>query len=387
MPAVEDGAAPALVAEPIPPAPTPGLLELLAMLENCIGDVAVVVEKVEDIVNDVLVAVVGNVVVAVVVGGDVVVVVVVDGGDIVVVVGGDVVVVVVVIIIGDIAVVSDDVSAVVAVDVPDPVNAVAKEDVELPVVENVEDEDVKSELFACREDPKGSCAEVVESGADEVDRVELDEMGSKLGVLPPANVEPLDAPGQSTVYYQQLEDHSLVELPALEIGVSVVEDEGKYDVVGLDGIGVGGGDESTTCELDSGIRMDIESVAAGPEANDCDGAEGSVGLSSVERVGLTGTVTGPELGKGTGVGVFAPNSSVTALLPFSITIWATDAIIVVVDCVAYMNGGCRGTLVGKVVSVLTSELLCRPCAASIFQLFVLPPLSGLASLVSLIVLE
>ena len=289
MPAVGDGAAPALVAEPIPPAPTPGPLELLSTLENCIDGVAVAVEKVEVIVNDVLVAVVGNVVVVVVVGGDDVVV----GGAIVVVASGDVVVVVVVIITGVIAVVPDDVSVVV-VDVADPVNDVAKEeDVEPPVVENVEDEDVESELFANREDRKGSCAEVVESGADEVDRVELDEMGPKLGVLPPANVEPLDARGQSTVYYQQLKDYSLVELLALEIGVSVVEDEGKYDVVGLDGIGVGGGEESTTCELDSGIKMDIESVAAGPEANDCDGAEGSVGLSSVEKVGLTGTVTGP----------------------------------------------------------------------------------------------
>ena len=51
LPAVEDGAVLALVGEPIPPAPTPVLLELLIMLDDCVDEI----DEVDDIddVNDV----------------------------------------------------------------------------------------------------------------------------------------------------------------------------------------------------------------------------------------------------------------------------------------------------------------------------------------------
>ena len=73
LPAVKDGAVPALVGEPIPPAPTPRLLELLVMLDNCVDEIDDIddaddVDDVDDVnnVNDVDdvddIAVVGDVV-------------------------------------------------------------------------------------------------------------------------------------------------------------------------------------------------------------------------------------------------------------------------------------------------------------------------------------
>ena len=101
--------------------------------------------------------------------------------------------------------------------------------------------------------------------------------------------------------------------------------------------------------------MDMESVAAGPEANDCDDGEAGVGMSDVGKVGLTGMATDVSVGEGTAVRSSGTVSSVVALLPFSITTWRTDATTVCVVSAAYTNDGCGGTLVEKAVLVLTSE--------------------------------
>lgn len=167
----------------------------------------------------------------------------------------------------------------------------------------------------------------------------------------------------------------------------MIKDEEKEDAVGLDGTGVGGGDESTTCELDPGIKMDMDCVAAGPEANDRDGADSEVGMSTVGNVGLTGMVTGPSVGKGTTVRTSGTVSSVVVLLPFSITTCRTDCTTVWVLWAAYMDGGCRETPVGNAALLLTSGLRPPGCAASTLPRSVSSPLSGLASLLSLIVLE
>ena len=135
-------------------------------------NVAVVVEEVDVVVDDVSIVVVSDDV-SVVVGDDVSVVVV--GDEVPVVVVGD-----------DVSVVADDVAAVV--------NDVVKE-VALPVMEKVESEDVGTELFACKEGWKGRGAVVGKSGVDEVGHVELEGTPPITRVFPLANVKPLDARG------------------------------------------------------------------------------------------------------------------------------------------------------------------------------------------------
>lgn len=194
VPAVEDGAAPALVAEPIPPAPMPGLFELLATLDNCVeddADVANVVEGLELAVENEVVpvgefSVVTVDEVSILAAEDVSVVVV---GNVSVVGAKNVpavVVVVVVVVVKDVA----DVAGVA-----DVVNDAGRKDVELPKTRKGESEDVRSELFLCVDDWRGGCAEVAKSVEDEVDWVALSGIPPITIVSPFASVKPLGTKG------------------------------------------------------------------------------------------------------------------------------------------------------------------------------------------------
>lgn len=191
VPAVEDGAAPALVAEPIPPAPTPGLFELLATLDNGVeddADVANVVEGMELAVENEVVpvdefSVVTVDEVSILAAEDVSVVV---AGSVSVVGAENVPAAVVVVVVKDVA----DVAGVA-----DVVSDAGRKDVELPKTRKGESEDVGSELFLCVDDWRGNCAEVAKSVEDEVDWVALSGIPPITIVFPFASVKPLGTKG------------------------------------------------------------------------------------------------------------------------------------------------------------------------------------------------
>lgn len=193
VPAVEDGAAPALVAEPIPPAPTPGLFELLATLDNCVeddadvADVANVVEGMELAVENEVVPVGEFSVVTV----DEVSILAAE--DVSVVGAENVPAVVVVVLVLVVVVVVKDVADVAGVE--DVVNDAGRKDVELPKTRKGESEDVRSELFLCVDDWIWVGVEVAKFAEDEVDWVALSGISPITIVFPFASVKPLGTKG------------------------------------------------------------------------------------------------------------------------------------------------------------------------------------------------